>query len=671
MEYALGRLPWLCPPWTDHNAHDPGVTILELIAWYKEMQQYHMNVVTDALQRKLLKLLGVRPALPAAARCLLRLAAGDGQDRPALSRLENPHGVCFELLEPAKTGAVVESVYLIGKSVLDMTEVLRQKEISLWPFRSEQGETTLAIGLSGCEKTVRLWFEVDAARDVQRNPFEDAAQAPRTIRWSCSGTDEPPVVHDETHCLSESGFLTFEFPEGFGPGGTEWGLPEGNYLFAEQTDGGCEEEIRLCAVEAGCFHAAQQETWARAQWLFAAEDAGQVLLEDAVSREGGVYLFARQAEGLAFLESRQTLTEAGLLAEFDGSACAQDGKPNLLCVSQDALRAGRMLYAASGLPDMQLELELGGRQVLPQTLLLVCDTRCTDGSVRPALWHYVEELSACGPRDRAFSYDPIREQLVFGNGEHGAVPPQSERGILIASMTLSLCAGGNVPADCGMVFSDGTAVSNTAAGGGRAAQSTQSAAAEFLRSLKNTKKCASAGDYERLALETPGLRIAAAKAIAGFDPDEPAGRPRIPTVTLVALPWSRRLRPMPDERFLAAVRRYLERFRPVGTAVKVTAPRYVPVGISLQVWGDGADLEQHIRAAAESYLRVSAAGRAIGDPVEKDGLLEALTALDGVFRIDRLELRALGPDCYADSRGDLQVRKDAVAYLSRLDVQRR
>ena len=44
---AEGRLPWLCPTWTDHNAHDPGITILELMAWYKEMQQYHMKHMTD------------------------------------------------------------------------------------------------------------------------------------------------------------------------------------------------------------------------------------------------------------------------------------------------------------------------------------------------------------------------------------------------------------------------------------------------------------------------------------------------------------------------------------------------------------------------------------------------------------------------------------------------
>ena len=43
---AEARLPWLCPAWTDHNAHDPGITVLELMAWYKELQQYQMDQIT-------------------------------------------------------------------------------------------------------------------------------------------------------------------------------------------------------------------------------------------------------------------------------------------------------------------------------------------------------------------------------------------------------------------------------------------------------------------------------------------------------------------------------------------------------------------------------------------------------------------------------------------------
>ena len=89
---AEGRLPWLCPVWTDHNAHDPGITILELMAWYKEMQQYHMNQFTDPLRCKLLSV-HRSPAVQAAGTggcdqasgcpCPVRGGAGAGEPRPA------------------------------------------------------------------------------------------------------------------------------------------------------------------------------------------------------------------------------------------------------------------------------------------------------------------------------------------------------------------------------------------------------------------------------------------------------------------------------------------------------------------------------------------------------------------------------------------------------------
>ena len=96
MEFVMGRLPWLCPAWTDYNEHDPGITILELMAWYKEMQQYHLNTVTDDMRKKLLKLVGVVPAPPSPARLMIELNEGAGEYM-ALSRLESAQEIPFEL----------------------------------------------------------------------------------------------------------------------------------------------------------------------------------------------------------------------------------------------------------------------------------------------------------------------------------------------------------------------------------------------------------------------------------------------------------------------------------------------------------------------------------------------------------------------------------------------
>jgi hypothetical protein len=43
MEVGRARLPGLAPDWTDHNAHDPGITLMELLAWVSEAQLYSLG----------------------------------------------------------------------------------------------------------------------------------------------------------------------------------------------------------------------------------------------------------------------------------------------------------------------------------------------------------------------------------------------------------------------------------------------------------------------------------------------------------------------------------------------------------------------------------------------------------------------------------------------------
>ena len=667
MEYVIGRLPWLCPAWTDYNAHDPGITILELIAWYKEMQQYHMNTVTPALQKKLLKLLGVVPQLPRPAQCLVSLP--QGRQLLPLTRLESPQGICFELMEAAGPSGRVEAAYLVSGGIQEVTEALSQPQLAISPF-AEDGQAQLLIGLKDCGQRVRLWFEIDDIRPVPRNPFASPEQSPRVLQWGCVGTVQPPEVEDETHGLSHSGFITFRFSPDFKETDGGHGLLPCRYLTLRQLDAGCEEEIRLVGIHGGYYRATQQETWANLQWHQVGPGEDRLPLEDAISLEGGVYLFVKEEKGLRFLPSEQEWEGQNAYLRFDPAGLPQDGGPNLLVVSQDALRYGQLMFPSTGLPEQSVLLSVGERQVLPDQLRLICDTLCPDGEVRPTLWEWVDDLTACGPRDRVFTYDPLRERVVFGDGAHGAIPPKGEQAILVASLILSYCGGGNVPQNCALSMGDGSPVGNTAASGGENAESVGQAAAEFLRSLEHTQKCASEADYEQAALKTPGLRVAAVKAIAGFDLEEPSERSHLPVVTVVALPGSSRKRPLPDARFLKTIQTHLERLRPICTVVKVVAPTYVPIGVSLQVRSaEGAPLEAEVRKVVEQYLQVGHRGRAIGDPVRRDDLAAVLMEVEHLLNIQRLELRPLGVGCYADPRGDLHLRRNAVAYLGTLDVE--
>lgn len=57
VEEARARIPALAPEWTNHNASDPGVTLVELFAYLSESLIYRLNRVTDANVETFLRLI--------------------------------------------------------------------------------------------------------------------------------------------------------------------------------------------------------------------------------------------------------------------------------------------------------------------------------------------------------------------------------------------------------------------------------------------------------------------------------------------------------------------------------------------------------------------------------------------------------------------------------------
>src|SRR5947199_10213450 len=82
LEAALARVPVHNPEWTNFNASDPGVTLLELFAFLSESVIYRANLIPDRNRLKFLSLLGV-PLQPAsAARGLVTFANERGPLAP-------------------------------------------------------------------------------------------------------------------------------------------------------------------------------------------------------------------------------------------------------------------------------------------------------------------------------------------------------------------------------------------------------------------------------------------------------------------------------------------------------------------------------------------------------------------------------------------------------------
>lgn len=116
VDEAISLIPRYAPEWTNHNAADPGITLLELAAWMTDLLIHRLNQVPEKNYVAFLNLLGIKLRAPRAARALLQFTLTEGvamQRVPMGSQAQTPQAgddstVTFETAREA----VVTSVAL-------------------------------------------------------------------------------------------------------------------------------------------------------------------------------------------------------------------------------------------------------------------------------------------------------------------------------------------------------------------------------------------------------------------------------------------------------------------------------------------------------------------------------------------------------------------------------
>ncbi|MBN8285628.1 MAG: hypothetical protein J0L98_20890, partial [Zoogloea sp.] len=74
----IRRIPTHAPEWTDHNASDPGIALVELFAALGDNVLYRLNRVPEVARLEFLRLLAIPPRPARAAQAMVRLEARRG-----------------------------------------------------------------------------------------------------------------------------------------------------------------------------------------------------------------------------------------------------------------------------------------------------------------------------------------------------------------------------------------------------------------------------------------------------------------------------------------------------------------------------------------------------------------------------------------------------------------
>ncbi len=636
-------IPVHAPSWTDHNVHDPGITMIELLAWIAEMDIYRANRVPASHRRKFLELVGFAPTPPTGARTLIGFELVEGAPATMLpagvdigsTGAQDP-GSTFHtdrrlLLVPGRVAAV--QVMSRGDFEDLTSSWLRGEPLPALGSDPAPG-SALYLGLSAplpVGSPAALYFDVDGGGREERLRLLAQAQ---TERAACQPPDpgidclpchcgsskadsevaepEPesdpialPAHHsarltweiavapgvwrrlvpasgevvDGTRSLTLTGAVELELPAAMAPVQLGEVAEPLHYLRVRQAGGAFDAPPRLNAVQLNGVEA-RQEVSIRTEWLLAPAATVSGPVP-AAGEQIGISFGVNDDGEIDTLEFMDAAPRFRVLG-YQEPAPTSEGR---------LLLEAALLGVGSGKPEQSFELPQGlvaGKSLEVFSL--------EGGSWRE--WSERPDWTRSSRKDAHFLLDPIEAEIGLGDGEAGRVLPRNA--FLVAAYEATGGADGDRAAGSLDAIADnahnravvpdfdlltarlGTVTQPLTAAGGSAGESLAETAARALEDLETPQRAVNLEDIERLASQTPGARPARVFAIANLHPAFPCVR-AAGVVTVVVLPSLPSHRPEPSRGLRRQIGAYLAARRVLGTRFDVVGPEYVELTVRARV----------------------------------------------------------------------------------------
>jgi Baseplate J-like protein len=624
---ARTLLPRLAPEWTDHNVHDPGVTLIELLAWLSELLLFRVDRVSPAMRRAFLRLVGVTPNTAGVAETTVAF-------RP-------PAAATSAVLLPSRTRVADRPGTLAFETVGALTVA------PVWLELGDEGTSR------GRLVSLRSGSPVDVtALNARERPFEPLGPAPDVGDALLLGFERPPVPASGALSLAVWTESWAEDAETARRLAAEWKAAEAECTPRPRGPWPTREECAEATARPqpappgavpppslGHYRARTVwEFWTGTSWRevdSALDETGALSLTGRVRLEGAPGHTAGPGDARYWLRCRL-------------AAGGYDCPPRLRAVAVNAIPvchattvvAPRQLGTSRGGPDEAFEL--GDAPVVAGSTLV--QVASPDGTLDRA-WREVAQWDETHADDRHYRLEAETGTIRFGDGQVGRVPAAGSS-ISVVRYAFGGGESGNVPADrlvrvLGPTPAAVDVVQPFAALGGSPPERLDRAHGRALDRLAAPARGVTATDLEALALETPGVPLGRAAALPGRHPDHPC-LPAPGVVTIVVLPRCGDP-PAPSPELLEAVRRYLGRRRPLTTELHVVGPEYVPVVASatLRARRPADGVAAAAQQALDRFLDPLAGGQdgsgwPLGRDLVESELLAVLGAVPGVVSVHDL-----------------------------------
>lgn len=719
---ARKSIPKLFPEWTDENEHDPGITLLELMSWMTEMQQYYLNRVTERSERKFLKLLGISPREAVSAVCDVAFAGLQQQ-------LVLPKGTPLQAMD--QRFETLDTVHLVPS---ELEKVLVRTETAAGDFTSNN-HAKIAYYAFGPEarKGAHLYLGFDRAlpeqteisiffklfdrypvtvgnRDDGTTPMISSAK----VAWTFAGAGQQgqseswlPIeqISDSTVHLSQSGELRFRITSEMKPIALYPADDRSRFwICCTLEEDGYELSPKIEKVSLNAVKAAEQETFSEVTAFNSSGEPDQSFEVSSYLAYNGLHTVQVQDEQghwrdwhiVAELEycepddlccqlqqdSALGTTRLRFGDGVNGSIPPQGPQRVRLIAYTAEFDYGRFVGGSRGLPGQTFEISRG-RMYKPSSMLLQVGYRPRgETDIVWDDWQSVDDFDNSKSTDRHYVYDAAAGTIRFGNNEAGLTPPKSvEPNIRF----LVLQAGGGVRGNVkdglvtGFTNTKGVRVTNPfPARGGLEAETLTQAKLRVRRELDKPTRAVTGEDYEAIAKATPGLRVARVKAIPLYK----LGMRDYPKVkapaqmTVVVVPYSESDKPKAGKGFLQTIKQHLDRHRLLTTELHVIPAEYIKITVHAVVVMEPKHKDEQRRIMQELRLLLQpmdhgqgSEGWRFGRTVYKGDIYGVISRIKGVVYVQDIWIDAEGTGFHKDGAGDIHIPPYALVYSGDHEVE--
>lgn len=602
---ARASLPALAPGWTDFNAHDPGITLIELMAWLAENASYRLDNIPDESARAFLRLLGVVLAPAQIAETLVVLAtAGAAQPLTKATVVASDNGdIEFQTAASLYVFAAHLQVVL-SISSSEPTDVIHRNTgaTSYFPLgENPQVGDAFYLGFDAAF--------IPADMQVSLGIWTNRIAEDRSTRMRLVAEQNATVEEIETYCADQP-TAAINWLNHYGVQ-TQWEYYASNHQWQPLQD--VKDYTRALTLTGTVNFTAPAD-----------QLAGGAPLQN---QSGRFYIRCRLARGSYDCPPQIAYAAVNVVRARHAVAAAPETFRSNGCASQEF----QLTNMQAPLVSAQIEVSLTGSY---------------QNGVAQASWRVASTWDGGGAHSRLCVLNSETGTLTFGDGRNGRVPPAG------AQIKVHFRRGGgtkgNVAANqltkLPLPFASLVVTQPFAAEGGKRAETLNQAKARAARELVNPTRAVTLGDFETLAMATPGVPIARVHAIADYHP-KMSCIPVSGSITLVVIPFCPFNKPMPSAALLTTVQNYLERRRLLTSEVHVVAPHYSTITVTAELHPKAEvnrrQLMQSAHAALEKYfhpLQGGAEGKGwpIGRAVYRSELLALLNELDGVLYVSDL-----------------------------------